>query len=296
MQGGRFSNRLLPYILVSPSTLIIIVFLIVPFFQSLYMSFFRVSPFGTTSHFVKFDNFGKLFTSGDYLNSLSVTMIFAVIVVGFGLAISLGIAVLANQKVGGLGFYQIALIWPYALSPAVAGTIWALLFAPSTGIIPYVVSVITGGYTLNWMTNGPLALIIMAVAATWKMSGYNIVFFLAGLQNIPENLLEAAAIDGAGSFKRFWKITFPLLSPITFFLFIMNTLYAFFQVFGLVDIMTHGGPGNATEVLVYKLYRDSFIFHNTGYASAQSVVLFLGVAILIILQFRLAGRRVFYAR
>jgi len=296
MRRGGFPNRVLPYILVSPSTIIIIIFLIIPFFQSLYMSFFRVSSFGTTSHFVKLDNYLKLLTSGDYLNSLVVSMIFAAIVVGFGLAISLGIAVLANQKVRGLGFYQIALIWPYALSPAVAGVIWALLFAPSTGIIPYIVSVITGGYTLNWMTNGSFALIIMAIAATWKMSGYNIVFFLAGLQNVPETLLEAAAIDGASPFKRFWKITFPMLSPITFFLLIMNTLYAFFQVFGLVDIMTHGGPGNATEVLVYKLYRDSFIFHNTGYASAQSVVLFFGVAILVMFQFKIIGRRVFYAR
>jgi len=297
LRGGkmqrRFPNKVLPYLLVSPSIVVVIIFLVIPTIQSLYMSFFRVSPFGDRLIFVKLYNFTKLFKSTDYVHSLLITLVFAAAVVALGITIGLLISVVLNQRLKGLNYYRTLFIWTYAISPAVAGTIWALMFDPSSGPIVYIIKTLFN-VKLNWMMNGNLALVIVIIAASWKMLGYNIIFFLAGLQTIPEELLEAASIDGASSVRKFFKITLPLLSPTTFFLLIMNMLYAFFQVFGLIDIMTKGGPGNATEVLVYKLYRDGFINLDTGFASAQSVVLFVFVAILTALQFKYAERRVFY--
>ncbi|MBW2037649.1 MAG: sugar ABC transporter permease [Deltaproteobacteria bacterium] len=291
--GSRFPNKILPYVIVAPSVVIVVIFLIVPSIESVYLSLFSVSPFGNKLIFKGFANFITLFRDMEYLNSLSRSLVFTSFIVFVGLAVSLGLAVLANLKLRGAGIYRTALIWPYALSPAVAGTIWALLCDPATGVAVYLVKLITG-HTYNWMTSGNLALAIVTLAATWRMLGYNVIFFLAGLQSIPRELLEAAAIDGASPFRRFWKVTFPLLSPITFFLFVMNSLYGFFEVFGLIDVMTQGGPGKATNILVYKLYEDGFVNFRTGFASAQSIVLFVFVAILTIIQFRFAGRRVFY--
>jgi sn-glycerol 3-phosphate transport system permease protein len=290
---GRFPHKLLPYLLLAPSLLVVIIFLIIPSVQSLYLSFFRVSPFGDRLLYVRLNNFLTLMNSPDYLHSMVITLIFTGCVVVVGLALSLGLATLANQPMRGMALYRTALIWPFALSPAIAGTIWALLFDPSTGAMPYFISLVTG-LRPNWMTNGELALAVVTAAATWKMLGYNVMFFLAGLQTISEELLEAARIDGAGALTRFWRITFPLLSPTTFFLFVMNALYGFFEVFGLIDVMTRGGPGNATEILVYKLYREGFVNLRTGFASAQSIVLFGFVALLTLLQFRFARRWVFY--
>ena len=289
----RFPNRVLPYILLSPSIVIVIIFLIVPTVQSIYMSFFRVSPFGDRKFFVGFENFTRLFQSSAYLHSLIITLIFAVLVVLIGLSLGTVIAALLNQKLRGLFIYRTFFIWTYAISPAIAGTIWALMFNPSSGPIVYIIRSITG-IGINWMTDRNLALAVVVIAASWKMMGYNIIFYLAGLQAIPEELLESASIDGASGVTKFFKIILPLLSPTTFFLLIMNMLYAFFDVFGLIDIMTKGGPGDATELLVYKLYRDGFISMNTGFASARSVVLFIFVAILTVLQFKYTERKVFY--
>jgi len=297
MESERFpGHRWLPYMLIFPSIAVIVIFLIVPFVQSVKESFFTSTAFGTRTIYVGLQNYIRLFFSPDYRSSVISTLIFSLFVIVIGLSVSLAIAQLLNQKIRGAGFYQIALIWTYALSPAVAGTIWALMFAPATGILPYIVSRLSGGYVLNWMTNGTLALFAVAAAATWKMLGYNIVFFLAGLQNVPNELLEAVRVDGAGPWRAFWSITFPMLSPTTTFLLFVNMLYAFFQVFGLIDIMTQGGPGNATNILVYKLYRDGFIYLNTGYASAQSFVIFLVIAAGAILQLRVATRRAVYSR
>jgi len=282
----------LPYLLVCPSIVIVIVFLIIPSVQSLYLSFFRVSPFGNRLIYVAFDNFRKL-ANPDYLNSFIVTVVFTGAVVIIGLSVCLALALAANQKIAGIGLYRTALIWPYALSPAVAGTIWALVFDPSTGAFSYFISLVAGAMP-NWRTDGTFAVFVITLAATWKMMGYNVIFFLAALQTIPRELKEAAEIDGAGALGRFWTITFPLLSPMTLFLLIMNTLYGFFEVFGLIDVMTEGGPARATEVLVYKLYYDGFISLKTGYASAQSIVLFAFVAGLTLVQFRFAKRWVFY--
>ncbi len=290
---SRFPNKILPYLLVLPSLVVVIVFLIIPSIQSFYLSMFRVSPFGNVLIFKKFANFTTLFTDVSYLESLVRTCLFTGFIVVVGLAVSLGLAILANLNLTGVAVYRTALIWPFAPSPAVAGTIWALLFDPSTGPVIYFIDQVFH-VKINWMSNGNLALLIVTLAATWKMLGYNVIFFLAGLQNVPRELLEAAHIDGASAFRRFRKIVFPLLSPTTFFLFVMNSLYGFFEVFGLIDVMTQGGPGKATDLLVYKLYEDGFVNFRTGYASAQSIVLFVFVAILTIIQFRFAAKKVFY--
>jgi len=289
-------HKFLPYLLIAPSIAVIFIFLIGPFGQSIYGSFFVSTPFGTNTIYVGLCNYIRLFSSPDYLNSVAITFKFAAFVIIIGLSFSLAIAQLLNQKIRGMGFYQVALIWTYAISPTIAGVIWASMFAPATGLIPYIISILSGGYKMNWMTNGQLALLIVSAAATWKMLGYNVIFFLAGLQNVPDEFLEAAQIDGAGPWKAFWRITFPMLSPTTSFLLFVNMLYAFFQVFGLIDIMTHGGPGNATELLVYKLYRDGFIHLNTGSASAQSFIIFFVISAVAIIQLRIVTRKAIYFR
>ncbi len=290
---GRFPNKWLPYLLLSPSIVVVVVFFIVPTVKSIQQSLYRVSPFGDRRFFVGLANFERLFTASSYLDSLTRTLTFAIAVVLLGLSISVVIAALLNQRLKGLSVYRTFFIWTYAISPAIAGTIWALMFNPATGPVVYIMKSLTKVH-LNWMMDGTFALFIVIIAAVWKMMGYNVLFYLAGLQNIPDELLEASAIDGASGIKRFFKITLPLLSPTTFFLLIMNMLYAFFDVFGLIDVMTRGGPGNATELLVYKLYRDGFIAIDIGFASAQSVVLFAFVVILTLLQFRYTQQKVFY--
>ena len=289
----RFPNRFLPYLLLAPSVIVVLIFFVIPSVQSLYLSFYRVAPLGNRKIFIGFQNFTRLFQDPGYLNSISVSVKFAGFVVLVGLAASLGVAVVANQRYRGFAVYRTMLIWPYALSPAIAGLIWAMMMDPSFGIAARFLRQLTG-VRFSYLTDSTHALLFVAIAATWKMMGYNIIFFLAGLQGLPRELLEAASIDGANAWTRFWRIAFPLLSPTTFFLFIMNTLYAFFQVFGLVHITTEGGPGRATDILVFKLYRDGFVGMNTGFASAQSIVLLIMVAALTIIQFRYVGSKVFY--
>lgn len=291
---GRFPNRRLPYLLILPSIAIVGLFLIFPSLQALYLSFFEVSPFGNKLIFVGLNNFWEILTSDAYQFSLRLSVTFAVAVVVLSMSASLGMAVLVNKPLRGIGLYRTFLLWPYALSPAVAGIIWALLFEPSSGLMTYLIR-LTTGLSPNWMMAPNYALFVAILAAAWKMLGFNIVFFLAGLKGIPEEMVEAAHVDGASPRQTFWRVVFPILSPMTFFLFIMNSLYAFFEVFGLIDVMTQGGPGGGTEILIYKLYRDGFISIRWGYASAQSVVLFILVSVLTLLQFRYAGRRVFYA-
>lgn len=291
---GRFPNRVLPYVLLFPSIAIVAVFLILPSLQALYLSFFEVSPFGNRLLFVGLDNFREILTSANYHASLRISLLFAVAVVLLSMTASLGMAVLASKPVRGIGFYRTFLLWPYAFSPAVAGIVWALLFEPSSGLMTYLIRAVSG-FSPNWMMDTNYAMLVIILAAAWKLLGFNIVFFLAGLQNIPDELVEAAHVDGASARQTFWRVVFPILSPMTFFLFIMNSLYAFFEAFGLIDVMTQGGPGGGTEILIYKLYQDGFISIRWGYASAQSIVLLILVSALTLLQFRYAGRRVFYA-
>jgi sn-glycerol 3-phosphate transport system permease protein len=269
------------------------VFLLWPSFEALRLSLYEVSPFGEKQIFAGLANFREILTSEEYHHSLRISLLFAGAVVLLSLSAALGTAVLANRRIPGIGYYRTALLWPYAISPAVAGIIWAFLFEPSSGLVTFLIRESTG-FSPNWMMQPNYALFVAVLAAAWKMLGFNIVFFLAGLQGIPEDVLEAAQVDGATPRQTFWRITFPILSPMTFFLLVMNSLYAFFEVFGLIDVMTQGGPGRGTDVLIYKLYRDAFIGIRWGYASAQSVVLFVVVSILTIIQFRYAGRRVFY--
>ena len=289
----RFPNKTLPYLLLAPSVIIVFIFFVIPSLQSFYLSFYRISPLGNKKIFIGLQNFTRLFQDPGYLNSIITSFKFAIFVVVVGLAVSMAVAVVANQRLRGFSVYRTLLIWPYALSPAIAGLIWAQMMDPNIGLTSHLLKTLFGIH-FNYQTNGQQALLFISVSAAWKMLGYNIIFFLAGLQSLPVELLEAAAIDGAGTWHRFWKITFPMLSPTTFFLFIMNTLYAFFQVFGLVHITTEGGPGRATDIMVYKLYRDGFEGMNTGYASAQSIILLIMVAALTIIQFRYAGSRVHY--
>jgi sn-glycerol 3-phosphate transport system permease protein len=290
---GRFPNRMLPYLLLFPSIAIVVVFLIIPSLQALRLAFFEVSPFTGRGLFVGLSNFRELVGSDIYRHSLAITLLIAGCIVSAGMTVSLGVAMLASQPLRGLGVYRVAILWPYALSPAVAGTIWALLFDPSTGPATLLIRAVTG-LSANWMMNGTYALWVVVGAATWKMLGFNVVFFLAGLQAVPDELGEAARVDGAGTARVFWQITFPILSPITFFLFVMNSLYAFFELFGLIDVMTQGGPGGATDILIYRLYQDAFISARWGMGSAQSILLFVMVGFLTALQFKFAARRVFY--
>ena len=225
----RFPNRVLPYLLLAPMIAVIVLFFLVPSVQSLYLSFFRVSPLGDRKIFIGLDNFTRLLGSRDYLNSLLVSVRFAGIVVVGGLSTSLFAAVIANQRLRGFAFYRALLIWPYALSPAIAGLVWGLMMNPSFGLGSVLLRRFTG-VNFNYLTSGTSALVFLSIAAMWKMFGYNIVFFLAGLQGMPTELLEAASLDGAGAWTKFWRVTFPLLSPTTFFLFLMNTLYSFLSL------------------------------------------------------------------
>jgi sn-glycerol 3-phosphate transport system permease protein len=210
-----------------------------------------------------------------------------------GLFISLMIALLLNQKLRGQRIYRSLLIWPYALSPAISGAIFLFLFNPANGYLIFFSETLFG-VRPGWLTKGNLALIVVIMAATWKNLGYNIIFYLTGLQNVQREALEAASIDGAGAVKRFWIITFPLLSPMTFFLLVMNLIYSFFASFGLIDVLTNGGPADSTSILIYQLYKDFFVFHKTGYAAAESFILFTLVVGLTLIQFRTTGRKVHY--
>lgn len=292
---NRFPNyRILPYWLVMPSIVVIVIFLIFPFAQAIHLSFHRVSPFGQLRS-VGWRNYVEMFASAEYLFSLRNTIIFSALVIGVGLTISLCIALLTTQKIRGTAFYQIAFIWTYAMSPIIAGVMWSLIFDPSIGVATRIISALTG-YSINYFTEPVAAFILVTAASVWVMLGYNICFFVAGLQNVPHNLKEAASIDGASPWQTFWKVTFPLLSPTTAFLVFVNTVYAFFQSFGMIDVVTQGGPNRSTEFLIYKIYRDGFGRMQEGQAAAQSVFLFIIVAIIGAVQIYTSTRKSVYDR
>jgi len=257
------------------------------------LSLHKVAFFGMRTRYIGFENFTKLFTSPGYLHSFLVSLIYSGAVVILGISISMGLALLANQKLHGARIYRVAFIWPYALSPAVAGAILLFIFNPSAGIFNYLTHLLIGTKP-QWLSHGGLAMALVIMAATWKSLGYNVVFLLAGLQNIPGELLEAAEIDGANSFVKIWKVTLPLLSPTVFFLVIMNSIRSFFGDFGMINIMTEGGPKDATNILIYEMYNNGFRYFKSGYASAQSLILFAIVMTLTLIHFRTAGRRVYY--
>ena len=293
MHSPSFPSRWLPYLLIAPSAILVVIFFIYPALQSLYLSLYRVNLVRGQYLYVGLENFERLLNSQEYINSLVTTGTFTLFVVVVGLSLSLLLALGASQRLRGFGVYRTLLIWPFALSPAIVGVIWALITDPTIGVLTNGLRSI--GINFDRVTSSTNAFLFICIATTWNMLGYNIIFFLAGLKNIPSELLEAASLDGANVWVRFWRIVFPLLSPTTFFLLIMNTLYACFEVFGLIDVTTQGGPGRATNMLIYKLYNDGFKNINLiGSASAQSILLLIMVTTLTLLQFRFAGRRAFY--
>jgi sn-glycerol 3-phosphate transport system permease protein len=287
-----FKSAWLPYALVAPQIAITVMFFFWPAAQAVYYSFLVQDPFGQSSTFVWFQNYVELFHSEQYLDSFKTTAIFSVLVAGSGIAISLFLAVMADRIVRGALAYKTLLIWPYAVAPAIAGVLWAFLFAPSIGIITYVLK--RWGVDWNWIINGDQAMLLIVVASTWKQISYNFLFFLAGLQSIPRSLIEAAAIDGATPFRRFWTIVFPLLSPTTFFLLVINIVYAFFDTFGVIDATTQGGPAQSTQILVYKVYNDGVRASDLGGSAAQSVILMFIVITLTVAQFKFVEKKVQY--
>jgi sn-glycerol 3-phosphate transport system permease protein len=288
-----FPNRWLPYLLVLPQVAVTLVFFFWPAGQSLYLSLFKSPPFGGRDVFVGLDNFRALLTNRDYYDSVVNSFVFAFSVTALSVAGGLVVAALANQKIRGLGFYRTALLWPYGIAPAVAGIIFLFIFHPAYGIVPYVMAFVTT-YEFNWLLKGWVAMVLIVVATAWTHVGYNIAFFLAGLQAIPESVMEAASVDGAGPVRKFTAIVVPLISPITFYLIVVNLVFAFFNAFGVIHAVTKGGPGNATEIMVFKLWQDGFIGLNLGSSAAQSVILMAVVILLTMLQFKIAEKKVTY--
>ena len=287
-----FNNRLLPYALVAPQMLVTAIFFFWPAGQAIYQSAFIPDPFGLRSLFVGFGNFEFLFSDPYYLASFRTTAVFSSLVTGISMGAALWLAVMADRVIKGSGAYRTLLIWPYAVAPAVAGVLWLFMFNPNVGIVSWYLKAL--GYDWNHVLDGGEAMALVVVASAWKQISYNFLFFLAGLQAIPRSLIEAAAIDGASFWKRFWTIVFPLLSPITFFLLVVNLVYAFFETFGVIHTITSGGPQQATMILVYKVYADGFVGQDLGSSAAQSVVLLLVVGVLTVIQFRFIERRVHY--
>lgn len=288
-----FPNRLLPYILLAPQIAITLVFFYWPASQAVLQSLYREDPFGLRSAFVGLANFRTVLADPSYLNAIRVTIVFSVATTVIALASGLLLAVMADRVVKTQGFYRTLLIWPYAVAAAVAGMLWLFLFYPSIGTLAVVLRAL--GIAWDPLLNGTHAMILVVAAAAWKQVSYNFLFFVAGLQAIPKSLVEAAAIDGAGANRRFWAIVFPLLAPTTFFLVVINVVYAFFDTFGIIHATTGGGPAKATETLVYKVYNDGFVNLQLGLSSAQSVILMALVIALTAIQFRYVEKRVHYA-
>jgi len=293
MQRTVFRNRWLPYLLVLPQMAVTVVFFFWPAFKSLQLSLYRVSPFGDTMTFVGVANFTKLLADPEYYRSVLNSFVFAGGVTVLAVSSALLMAALATQKIRGLTLYRTLLLWPYGIAPAVAGIIFLFIFHPTYGILPYFLSFVTS-YEFNWLLKGWVAMTLVIVATAWTHLGYNIAFYVAGLLAIPGSVLEAADVDGAGPLRRFASIVFPLVSPITFYLVTLNMVFAFFESFGVIDAVTKGGPGDATTIMVFKLYKDGFIGLNLGSSGAQSTILMALVIGLTMLQFRYAEKKVTY--
>jgi sn-glycerol 3-phosphate transport system permease protein len=287
-----FPNKLLPYLLLLPQLAITGVFFYWPATQAVWQSFLQQDAFGLKTSFVGFENYVDLFKNPDYYKALGTTLVFSMAVGVLSLSIALFLAVQADKHIKGRGVYRTLLIWPYAVAPAVAGVLWLFMFQPSLGLVARWMQ--AWGIPWNPLLNGNHAMALVVLAAVWKQISYNFLFFLAGLQAIPKAVIEAAAIDGAKSRRRFWTILFPLLSPTTFFLLVVNVVYVFFDTFGIIDVMTSGGPAKATETLVYKVYSDGKLGADLGGSAAQSVILLAIVVALTAIQFKFIERKVTY--
>ena len=287
-----FRSGWLPWLLIAPQMAVILVFFFWPASQAIVQSMQAEDAFGTSTSFVGLDNFVTLFEDPAYIESFKVTAIFSALVAGCGIALSLVLAIFADRVVRGALVYKSFLIIPYAVAPAIAGVLWVFMFSPSIGVVSYGLRQM--GIDWNHLLNSGQALTLIVVAAVWKQISYNFLFFLAGLQSIPKALIEAAAIDGAGPLRRFFTIQFPLLSPTTFFLLVINVVYAFFDTFAIVHATTEGGPGRDTAILVYKVWHDGFKALDLGGSAAQSVVLMAIVVGLTVIQFRYVEKKVQY--
>ncbi|MGA8279425.1 MAG: sn-glycerol-3-phosphate ABC transporter permease UgpA [Desulfobacterales bacterium] len=293
IKRSHFTSRFLAYLLITPQILVTLTFFYWPAAQGLLQSMMLSDPFGQRNRFVWFDNFIDIFTDPLYLKSVGITLVFSFAVAVLAILTGLLIATMANRALIAKTPIRTLLIWPYAVAPAISGILWLFLLHPSFGVIAIFIKRRLG---IDWnpVLNGTDAFIMVVLASAWKQISYNFVFFMAGLQAVPHSLIEAAAMDGAGPFRRFWAITLPLLSPTLFFLMVMNVIYAFFETFGVIHTVTQGGPGGATTTLVYKVYQDGFIGLNLGSSAAQSVVLMALIVIITVLQFKYVERKVQY--
>jgi sn-glycerol 3-phosphate transport system permease protein len=287
-----FREKGLPYLLLAPQLAITFVFFFWPAGQAIWFSFLRQDAFGIRTTFVWFENFTALFADPLYLSAVWTTVVFSFWVTLLSMAVALGLAVLADRHIRGAGVYKTLLIWPYAIAPAVAAVLWIFIVHPQVGLLGRFLNGI--GIAWDYKLNGGQAMLVVIIASAWNQVSYNFLFFLAGLQSIPKSVLEAAAIDGASAQRRFWTVVFPLLSPTTFFLLVVNIVFAFFGTFGVIDALTKGGPAKATETLIYKAYIDGRVNLDLGSSSAQSVVLMLAVIVLTAIQFRFIERKVHY--
>jgi sn-glycerol 3-phosphate transport system permease protein len=287
-----FRSSWLPWLLILPQMAVIMIFFFWPAGQAIFQSLQQQDAFGTSVVFVGLDNFRQLIDDPSYIASFKTTAFFSVMVASIGICLALLLAVFADRIVRGGVFYKTLLILPYAVAPSVAAVLWVFMFSPSLGVVSYALGKI--GIDWNHLVNSGQAMSLIVMAAIWKQLSYNFLFFLAGLQSIPKSLIEAAAIDGARPWRRFWTVQFPLLTPTTFFLLVINVVYAFFDTFAIVDAATHGGPGQDTSILVYKVYHDGFKALDLGGSAAQSVVLMVIVVALTVIQFRYVEKKVNY--
>ena len=287
-----FRSKWLPWVLIAPQLLIIGIFFFWPAGQAVLQSFQMEDAFGMSTEWVGLDNFRQLFADPTYLNSFKRTALFSVLVAGVGIAVSLALAIFADRIIRFAMVYKTLLIIPYAVAPVIAGVLWVFMFSPSIGVVTHYMGKL--GYEWNHLMNENQAMALIVITSVWKQISYNFLFFLAGLQSIPKALIEAASIDGAGPWRRFWNIQLPLLSPTTFFLLVINIVYAFFDTFGIIDAATQGGPGQSTSILVYKVYQDGFKALDLGGSAAQSVILMLIVVVLTVVQFRYVEKKVQY--
>lgn len=292
MKRSIFRNQALPWLLLAPQLAITFVFFLWPAAQAGWQSFLREDAFGLKTEFVGLANYARLMGDAEYLNAAKVTLVFSISVAVLAMAVALLLALAVDRMISTARTYTTLLVWPYAVAPAIAGLLWWFIFNPTIGLVPYVLEGM--GYGWNHSLNADDAMVLVVIAAAWKQISYNFLFFVAGLQAIPASLREAAAIDGAGPVRRFWTITFPLLAPTSFFLLVVNTVYALFDTFPVIDATTEGGPAQATNILVYKVYVDGFLGLNLGSSAAQSVVLMAVVILLTVVQFRYIERRVEY--
>ena len=289
---ASFQSKLLPYALVAPQLAVVLIFFYWPAAQAVLQSFLLQDAFGLSTTFVWFDNYRELFSQPDYFAAVVRTFVFSFAIAFSSLSFALLLAVMADRPMRGGTIYRTLLIWPYAVAPPVVGVLWVFMLNPSLGILAR--GLRDMGVDWNPLLNGNQAALLVILAAAWKQISYNFLFFLAGLQSIPKSVIEAAAIDGARPMRRFWTVIFPLLSPTIFFLLVVNIVYAFFDTFGIIDTMTRGGPGTATQTLVYKVYVDGLLGGNLGGSAAQSVILMIIVILLTAIQFRFVERKVTY--